>query len=195
MSARRRSRVRIAARRANRSERESRRERGPRTGVVLAAGRSKRLRHHGYCHTVITCWLWSHDDRIRCSSPTSTRSSAASTRRLSARRRHRIGDLPGGDAGPPTAAGGRTGGREDDRCEDPRRRAGHTAAAAAVLRGPDRGRSALRLELPAPAAVHPARRGTWRRHRRIRPVHRGVPGEPPDPAVRPVPRARRRRCC
>ena len=39
-----------------------------------------------------------------------------------------------------------------------RGRARHAADPAAVLRGDRRGRGALRVELPAPAAQHPARR-------------------------------------
>ena len=65
---------------------------------------------------------------------TSTRRDRALRRaRLPARRRHRLGDLPGHHARPAAAAGGRARRRQDHRRENPCRRAGCTAAAAAVL--------------------------------------------------------------
>ena len=71
----------------------------------------------------------------------------------------------------------------------------HAARAAAVLRGHRRRRGALRVELPAPAAQHPARR------RERRDAARGGPVRPrlPDPAAAAAraraSRARGRRCC
>ena len=61
---------------------------------------------------------------------------------------------------------------------DGARRAAHPAA---VLRGPRRQRGALRVELPAPAAGHPAGRGAGAVAGRRRPVHRGVPPRAADP--------------
>ena len=68
------------------------------------------------------------------------------------------------------AAARRRGRRRQDRGgQGARRRARHAAGAAAVLRGHRRRRGAVRVELPAPAARHPARRGA-RRRRSTRPT-------------------------
>ena len=113
----------------------------------------------------------------------------------SARRRHRRRDLPGHHPRASAAAGGRAGGRKDHCGENAFGGAGFTADPVAVLRGADGGRGALRLELPTPAAGHPARRGQGNGHRGSRSLHRGVSGGPADPAVRPLPRAPLHRCC
>ena len=66
------------------------------------------------------------------------------------------------------------------------RRALAPADPAAVLRGPDRRRGAVRVELPAPAAGDPAGRVPARGAARRRPVHRGVPAGAADPAGDPA---------
>ena len=67
-------------------------------------------------------------------------------------------------------------------------RAGRSAGPAAVLRGADRERGALRLELPAAAVGDPAGRVAARADHRGRPLQRGVPGRAAHPALRAPPR-------
>ena len=96
--------------------------------------------------------------------------------------------------GQPLLLEGEPGRRQDRRREGAGPRAGHPADPAAVLRGPDRRRGALRVELPAPAARDPAGRVARREADRRRPVHRGVPAGAADPAASGT-TGRSRPCC
>ena len=99
------------------------------------------------------------------------------------------------DPGPAAAARGRARRRQDRGGQGAGPSARRPADPAAVLRGADRQRGALRVELPAAAARDPARRVAARDARRRRPVHRGVPAGTPDPEGDPARRPDRRRCC
>ena len=111
----------------------------------------------------------------------------ARRRRPPRRRGHRHRALPRRHARPAPAARGRAGRRQDGRGQGHGRGPRRTAHPAAVLRGPRRQRGPLRVELPAPAAGHPPRRGAGPVARRRRPVHRGVPPRAPDPGLPPPP--------
>ena len=89
-----------------------------------------------------------------------------------------VGAVPGRPDGPADPARGRARGRQDRGGQGAGQRAGHAADPAAVLRGADRRRGAVRVELPAPAAGHPAGRGPRRDAARRRPVQRGLPAGP-----------------
>ena len=67
-------------------------------------------------------------------------------------------DVPEPAPAPAAAARGRGGRGQDRGGQVAGGRARHAADPAAVLRGDRRGRGAVRVELPAPAAQHPARR-------------------------------------
>ncbi len=115
--------------------------------------------------------------------------------RLPRRRGHGHRGLPHPAPGAAAAARGRARRRQDRRRAGAREGTRRAPGPAPVLRGPHRERGALRLEPPAPAARHPDRRVAARADRRGRPVQRGVPRRATDPALHPLRRAARRRCC
>ena len=100
-------------------------------------------------------------------------------------RRRGPGDVavPGAAPAAAAAARGRGGRRQDRGGQGAGGRARHAAHAPAVLRGHRRRRGALRVELPAPAAQHPARR------RERRDAARGGPVRPDYLIRRPLLRA------
>ena len=120
---------------------------------------------------------------------------AAGRARLPRRRRAGHRAVPRADPRTAAAAGGRARGRQDRGGQGAGGGAGRAADPAAVLRGPDRQRGALRVELPAPAAGDPAGRVAARDAGRRGPVHRGVPAGAADPAGGPAHRPGSPRCC
>src|SRR5260221_224146 len=96
-------------------------------------------------------------------------------RGLSGRSAAGHGAVPRGPDGPAPAARGRAWRRQARGREGAGRGHRHAADQAAVLRGPDVRGGALRVELPAAAARHPAGRGQGRDAARGGPVRTGVP--------------------
>ena len=93
---------------------------------------------------------------------------------------------PDGTAHP---AGRRARCRQDRGRQGACRGAGHPAAPAAVLRGPDLRRGPVRVELPAPVAGHQAGRGPRRGAAGRGPVQRRIPAGPPAARRARPPRA------
>ena len=98
-------------------------------------------------------------DEVRQLAPDiETLASVSPSRRLPRRRGPRDVDVPERAAAPAAAARGRGGRRQDRGRQGAGDRARHAADPPAVLRGDRRGGGAVRVELSAPAARHPARR-------------------------------------